>query len=132
MTDLRMVTAFVSIVLAGCTIPPGEPIGASRLTIGEGGNGASVVAVKSCPDWRRDSGEDFSNRTSSNFGCADALNFVGQLAVPADAIRGRASGPEDGEAAAAGVSRYRLRQATPSPAGSGASTSASAQTGEPR
>ena len=113
MTQIRLVVAALLSALAGCTIPIAEPIGASRLTVGRTPTGAPVVEVRGCPDWARGSREDFSNRTSGNFGCADALNFVGQLARPEDAIRGRGTGDEQGEAASTAIERYRAHKATP-------------------
>lgn len=99
--------------LTGCSIAPGEPIGTSRLVTTPNAAGKAGLTARSCPDWQRDSGEDFSNRTASNFGCADAVNFLGELANPADAISGRAVGSEEGAAAAGAVERYRLHKVTP-------------------
>ena len=45
--------------------------------------------ARACPDWSRRSDEDFSNRPSSNFGCADAVNLAAQVANPADLVAGR-------------------------------------------
>lgn len=74
-----------------------------------------------CPDWSRASREDFSNRTASNFGCADAVNFHTQLADPDDAVRGRGGSAGEGAAAAAAINRLRIR---PAPVPSGGATPA--------
>lgn len=67
-----------------------------------------VPAVRPCPDWSRASREDFSNRTTSNFGCADAVNFHAQLVEAGDAVRGRGNAPGDAAGAAAAIGRQRL------------------------
>ncbi len=74
--------------------------------------------VPSCPDWSRRSDEDFSNRPSSNFGCADAVNLAAQVADPADLIVGRgrattAAGPLAAAVAAVAADRVKpLKGAT--------------------
>ena len=131
MMSARLATGFALIALAGCAIPPGEPIGASRLAIGPGPTGKTALVVPSCPDWHRDSREDFSNRNASNFGCADAVNFLGQLADPADALHGRATGRQDGAVAADGVERYRLHKTTPLATGGSGPAAGAPPTGDP-
>lgn len=111
-------------VLSGCAIAQGEPIGSSRLVVTPDAAGHAALSAPKCPDWQRDSREDFSNRTGSNFGCADAVNFLGQLADPADAIAGRTTGREDGAAAAGGVERYRTHKTTPLATGAGGAAGA--------
>lgn len=69
---------------------------------------SGVPVLRPCPDWSRASSEDFSNRTASNFGCADAVNFHAQLADPGDALRGRGGSPGDAGGAAMTVERLRL------------------------
>lgn len=68
--------------------------------------------VPACPDWSRRSDEDFSNRPSSNFGCADAVNLAAQVADPADLIAGRgrattAAGPLAAAVAALAADRVK-------------------------
>ena len=89
---------------------------------------SGVPVLRPCPDWSRASAEDFSNRTTSNFGCADAVNFHAQLADPGDAVRGRVNGPGDAGSAARAVERLRLAP----PAPGGASPSAPVTKAEPR
>jgi len=113
MTMLRLTACLALTGLAGCAIPMGEPIGTSRLVAAPGPAGSMTLTAPSCPDWRRDSREDFSNRVSSNFGCADAVNFLGQLADPSDAIAGRATDVQDGRSAGEAVERYRARKTVP-------------------
>ena len=74
---------------------------------------ACVPALRPCPDWSRASREDFSNRTGSNFGCADAVNFHAQLADPDDAVRGRGGGAGDAIGADTATKRMRTRSPTP-------------------
>lgn len=82
--------------------------------------GAPVL--RPCPDWSRGSREDFSNRTGSNFGCADTVNFHAQLVDPQDAVRGKGGSPGDAAAAAAAIDRLRTRPAPMPPGGASAAT----------
>lgn len=69
--------------------------------------GRFVATAPACPDWRKPTAADYTNTTSSNFGCATAVNFSQMLADPGDLLRGREMGPADGERAARAVRRYR-------------------------
>lgn len=131
MTARRTVAYLFVASLAGCTIPAGAPIGSTRLVLGRDPAGSPILTVPSCPDWQRSSREDFSNRVASNFGCADAVNFLGQLAVPGDAIAGRVIGSGDGLGAAQSVERYRTRKTAPLATGGGASGNSPAPSGGP-
>lgn len=102
------------LALAACTIPVAGPSALSRVAVDASGR----VSVPLCPDWSRSSREDFSNRDASNFGCADALNFVAQLADTRDVAQGRTVGAQDGGAAASAVERYRTGKTRPLAAGS--------------
>ena len=117
MTGRRELMCVLSLGLAGCVIPRGEPIVPSRVAAVAAADAAIALVAPACPDWHRNSREDFSNRTGSNFGCADAVNFLGQLVEPSDAIRGRATGRQEGVAAAGAVERYRTRKTMPLGAG---------------
>lgn len=86
---------------------------------------AGITPVeRPCPDWSRGSAEDFSNRSISNFGCADTVNFHAQLARPQDAVQGRSSATGAADAAVGAIERMRTRPAAAAPAAgaSGAST----------
>lgn len=131
MIALRLVACLSFFAVAACSIPQGKPIGASRLVIAQDAAGLPILTAPSCPDWGRDSREDFSNRVASNFGCADAVNFIGQLARAGDAVAGRAAGAEDGGAAAGSVERYRTRKTVPLVTGSGTSDVSRPSTGGP-
>ena len=127
MIPLRTAIAFTVIALTGCMIPPGEPIAGRRAAAVVAPDGSTALVAPACPNWTRSSREDFSNRNGSNFGCADTVNFIGQLAQPSDAVRGRISDGQDGGSAASAVERYRMRKTQPLAAGgsqSGAETSA--------
>ena len=84
-----------------------------------------------------DPGSDFTNQTSSNFGCSDAVNLGLMVASPADLTEGRPLGPADGKPAAAAVARYLDDKVTPLPteatvgqiAGTSSGTTAATPTG---
>lgn len=46
------------------------------------------ASVPGCPDWSRDSGNEFGQQTSSNYGCAVNANLAAMVADPADLVRG--------------------------------------------
>ena len=60
-----------------------------------------------CPDFSRPTIGGFSNRTSSNFGCATAQNLGTMVAEPRDLGEGRDPGPADGRRMGESVERYR-------------------------
>ena len=95
------------LVLTACAAPRG---GAAPFAGGP-------PVLRPCPDWSRSSREDFSNRTASNFGCADAVNFHAQLADPRDAERGQSGGAGGGAGAAAAIDRMHQRVPPPPPGG---------------
>ncbi|MEQ8166145.1 MAG: CpaD family pilus assembly lipoprotein [Alphaproteobacteria bacterium] len=82
------------------TQPAGEPAIAIE-------GGFWQVTPPNCPDWSKPPGADFTNTTSSNFGCATVTNLGLMVAYPEDLIRGQEMGPADGTVAAAAVERYR-------------------------
>lgn len=46
------------------------------------------ATVPRCPDWSRDSTNEFESNTSSNYGCAVNRNLAAMVANPADLVRG--------------------------------------------
>lgn len=72
-----------------------------------------VVIEPSCPDWSRPSASHPANVTTSNFGCATAVNLVRMLADPRDLVRGQPLGPADGSHAARAIERYRADEVKP-------------------
>ncbi len=68
------------------------------------------AAVPRCPDWSRDSSDDFTANTSSNYGCAINRNLAAMVANPADLVRG-APGTETTDAALSykAIDTYRKR-----------------------
>lgn len=103
MTPIAMRPVLLLLAVTACATPQG----ATRPLA------SGVPVLRPCPDWSRASTEDFSNRTASNFGCADAVNFHAQLADPADAVRGRGGAPGDAVGAAAAIDRMHLPPAPP-------------------
>ena len=69
-----------------------------------------VVALPKCPDWSKPTAGagDFTNTTSSNFGCADAVNLGLIAAQPADLAAPRQLGFSDARPAVDAVNNYRL------------------------
>ena len=67
-----------------------------------------VVTPPDCPNWTKPAWGDHSNTIPSNFGCADSTNLGLMVADPRDLVVGRTLGPAEGNAAVAGVERYRL------------------------
>ena len=87
---------------------------------------AGIVPVqRPCPDWSRGSAEDFSNRSTSNFGCADMVNFHAQLARPQDAVQGRGSATGAADGAVRAIERMRTRPAAAAPDAGASGTAAS-------
>jgi pilus assembly protein CpaD len=47
------------------------------------------ASVPNCPDWGRNSAEDFNSNTSSDFGCATNKNLSAMIADPSELVSGR-------------------------------------------
>jgi pilus assembly protein CpaD len=71
-----------------------------------------LVTLPRCPNWSSEP-QNWSNRPSSNFGCANTTNLGLMIANPADLVGGRTLGPSDGTHEALGVRRYRSGNPTP-------------------
>ncbi len=71
------------------------------------------AAVPRCPDWSRDSTNEFESNTSSNYGCAVNRNLAAMVANPADLVRG-APGTETTDAAVSykAIDTYRKKAPT--------------------
>jgi pilus assembly protein CpaD len=67
----------------------------------------TVVTLPACPNWSKPSQSDFANQPSSNFGCANAVNFGQMVAYPTDLASGLPSPrTAEGQPAASAMSRY--------------------------
>lgn len=66
-----------------------------------------TARVPGCPDWSRDSSVDYEQHTSSNFGCAQAVNLAAMVANPQDLIRGTASTGSDAATGYKAIDTYR-------------------------
>lgn len=64
-------------------------------------------SVPGCPDWQRPNLNDGSFAYSSNFGCANLMNFNQMIVNPGDVVRGVPSGYADGGRSADAVEAYR-------------------------
>ena len=74
-----------------------------------------VAAAPNCPNWSKAPGNDFDNTMHSDFGCSTASNLAAMVADPHDLVVGRNMGPAVGDAAVAGVHRYRTGKTLPVP-----------------
>jgi pilus assembly protein CpaD len=72
--------------------------------------------VPHCPDWSRNSSDDLTANTSSNYGCAINRNLAAMVASPADLVRG-APGAETTDAALSYKAIDTYRKKAPSGAG---------------
>ena len=70
--------------------------------------GRYEVSVPGCPDWRKPMVADFSNKESSNLGCANALNLAQMLVDPGDLNKGDPLGSANGAREALAVNKYRI------------------------
>jgi pilus assembly protein CpaD len=101
------------------TLPPAAGLAPDRIRVVVE---RYVVTPPNCPNWTAPAVGDHGNQPGSNFGCADATNFSLMVADPRDLVIGRTPDPVQGDAAFAGVARYREGRVK-SPSGQGASTS---------
>lgn len=72
-----------------------------------------VVTTPHCPDFSKATESNYTNTPNSNFGCATAQNLGLMVADPADLVRGRDNGPQDGTQSVLAIQRYRLGKVTP-------------------
>lgn len=64
--------------------------------------------VPGCPDYSRDSSNEFNGNASSNYGCATNSNLAAMIARPADLIRGQATaGALDPATSTKAIEAYR-------------------------
>lgn len=71
------------------------------------------ASVPGCPDWSRDSANEFGQHTSSNYGCAVNVNLAAMVANPADLVRGRpGAGTNDPLSVSKTVDTYRKQALT--------------------
>ena len=77
--------------------------------------------VPHCPDWSRDSTNDLTANTSSNYGCAINRNLAAMVANPADLVRGApGTGTVDAAVSYKAIDTYRKK----APTGAGELTAA--------
>lgn len=71
------------------------------------------AGVPGCPDWSRDSSNDFESHTSSNFGCAGNANLAAMVARPEDLVRGAGGATVNDPASSfKAIDNYRKAPAT--------------------
>ncbi len=99
--------------LAGAPVPAGTArVVISRMT----------ASVPGCPDYSRNSSQEYDSNTSSNFGCSTNSSLAAMIARPEDLIHGQ--GEEGTDPVRSGKAIAAFRAAAPS--GGGGSTVASA------
>ena len=82
--------------------------------------------VPRCPDWSRDSSNEFAANASSNYGCAVNRNLAAMVANPADLVHGTpGKATTDAATSYKAIDAYRRRVPTGA-TGLGASTGATA------
>lgn len=74
---------------------------------------SSVVVTPRCPDYSKPTEYNYTNTPHSNHGCANTHNLGVMVADPADLIRGRDEGGQDGTGSVLAVQRYRIGKVTP-------------------
>lgn len=72
-----------------------------------------TARVPGCPDYSRDSSNEFNANASSNYGCATNSNLAAMVARPEDLVRGRAgSGTLDPAMSTKAIEAYRAAKPT--------------------
>ena len=74
---------------------------------------STVVVTPRCPDYSKPTEYNYSNTPHSNHGCANTHNLGVMVADPADLMRGRDEGWQDGAGSVLAVQRYRAGKVTP-------------------
>jgi pilus assembly protein CpaD len=113
--DIGRIVARSGLLLSGDAPVTGAPVspGTVRVVLSR-----SSASVPGCPDFSRDSANEFDSNTSSNHGCAINSNLAAMVASPADLVRG-----QDGATSTDPRMSYRAidayRKATPTGGGGG-------------
>jgi pilus assembly protein CpaD len=87
-------------------LPTPGPLGAGANTITVS-VGRYVAVPPRCPDWSKPELGDYTNTSSSNFGCASAVNLSLMVADPLDLARGQPLGDADGARMTRAIGQYR-------------------------
>lgn len=109
-TDVAAVVARYGLLLSADTPVTPAPMtpGTIRVVVSR-----MRADVPRCPDWSRDSTNDLTASTSSNYGCAVNRNLAAMVANPADLVRG-APGADTIDAAVSykAIDTYRKKAPT--------------------
>lgn len=70
------------------------------------------ASVPGCPDWSSKSAINFTNATSSNYGCASNSNLAAMVADPNDLIKGASNDRNDPASATRAIKTYREKPPT--------------------
>jgi pilus assembly protein CpaD len=99
----RIAGQYGMLVSSGAPVTQGSiPPGSVRVVVSR-----TRAEVPGCPDWSVPASPNFSNRTTSNHGCAVNGNLAVMVANPEDLIHGREGDPYvDAAAASRGISVY--------------------------
>lgn len=72
----------------------------------------ATAHVPGCPDWSSNMSVNFTNATSSNYGCATNSNLAAMVADPNDLIKGARNESSDPAAATRAIKTYRTKPQT--------------------
>lgn len=72
----------------------------------------ATAHVPGCPDWSSKSSINFTNATSSNYGCATNSNLAAMIADPNDLIKGAQETRSDPASATRAIKTYREKAQT--------------------
>jgi pilus assembly protein CpaD len=105
LTERRSVALRRELLQYGITVDPGSvaPVAPDTALVEIG---RYLVTLPRCPNWSQPPAHDFTNATSSNFGCATATNLGMMVAKPGDLVAARTLAPAPGQPAAAAVNTY--------------------------
>ena len=83
------------------------PPGALRIVVTR-----ASASVPGCPDWSSKSSTNFTNATSSNYGCATNSNLAAMVADPNDLIKGATNQANDPSMATRAIKTFREKPPT--------------------
>ena len=112
--DVARIVAGYGLLVSDDSPVPGAPVapGTVRVIVSR-----MRATVPGCPDFSRDSSNEFDSNTSSNFGCATNSNLAAMIANPEDLVHGRSTDSTDPTRSVKAIEAFR--KAAPSGGGGG-------------
>ena len=83
------------------TAAPAAP-GSVRVVVGR-----LTASVPGCPDYTRNSSQEYDSNTSSNYGCGVNASLAAMVANPEDLVHGQSTGTTDPLRAGKAIEAYR-------------------------